>query len=219
MPTRNAVSLRGMSNVLADDKRIEWTIGVPARNHQRLSQGRASWCRPRTPPRLTGETGHFRRLGVHRRWWGKSGHFRRAGSRCRGGEKQPPGRRCPPTRGRFRVRPVRRVRALSRADRRGAGRGRNAMAIGPLAAYCARGAKSRDRMTGLLRWFSSDALRGRPDSWRRATPGHVQRRGRRQCAFKQNSWPSYPPKRLFSTLPTLPTLSTLPTLPTPPTPP
>jgi hypothetical protein len=48
--------------------------GCPARNHQRLSQGRGHrGAGPWAAPRVTSETGHFHRLGVHRLWWRKSG--------------------------------------------------------------------------------------------------------------------------------------------------
>ena len=53
--------LRGMSNVLADDKHHRivgaGAIGLVAA----ASRPRASWAGPRPPPRRTGETGHFQR--------------------------------------------------------------------------------------------------------------------------------------------------------------
>ena len=107
--------------------------GRPARNDQRLSQGRGHRrARSRTPPGITGETGHFHGVGVHRLWSSKSGHFRGGVDGRWSGESghqgggvhrlafgPAPGSRAE----------CERVRAVSRADAEALGRGRNAMAI------------------------------------------------------------------------------------------
>ena len=96
----------------------------PARNDQRLSEGRGHrGAGPRTPPRITSETGHFHRLGVHRLWWRKSGHFRGGVDRLGSGESGHQGGGVhrlgsgPASGSRAECE---RVRAVSRADRRGA---------------------------------------------------------------------------------------------------
>ena len=96
----------------------------PARNDQRLSEGRGHrGAGPWTPPRITSETGHFHRRGVHRLWWSKSGHFRGGVHRLGSGESGHQGggvHRLGSASAPGSCAECERVRAVSRADHRGA---------------------------------------------------------------------------------------------------